>query len=97
MIIVKVLLSVTLLIVSLLGFFCTFSREKDDEYFSEMVNDGSGISTAFGLVGLLILKLSKFIFPKKWYYNVFRVISFIFAIFILAIKILIWFVDLKIM
>ncbi|KAA0835831.1 MULTISPECIES: hypothetical protein [Bacillus] len=93
MVFVKVLWTITFLTGAFAGFLRTFSKEKSDEFFSEMTADGSGIFTLFGLIGLLFAKLLKAISPKLPHDWALRCISFILALILLIMSIFIWLLD----
>ncbi|MPQ23706.1 hypothetical protein GA512_01260 [Bacillus paralicheniformis] len=93
MVFVKVLLTAAFLTGAFTGFLWAFSKEKGDEFFSEMTADGSGIFTLFGLIGLLFVKLLKGIFPKLPHGKAVRCISFILAVILLLMSIFIWLLN----
>ncbi|MCY7752234.1 hypothetical protein P8876_11275 [Bacillus haynesii] len=77
MVFVKVLLTTAFLTGAFAGFLWAFSKEKGDEFFSEMAADGSGIFTLFGLIDLLFAMC----------------VSFIPAVILLMMSVFIWLID----
>lgn len=85
---IYILIAISLILLFIAGnaFYVTFKTYEDDDDFTAGINTFTFIEFLFGV---LVLISEKF-FPKKYHIVIFKILSFIFGIFIFGLTILFW-------
>lgn len=83
---ILLLTSLVLLFVAGYAFYATFKKYEEDDDFTGGINTFTFIEF---LLGILILISEKF-FQEKYHIVIFKILSFLFGIFILGLTVLLW-------
>ena len=83
---ILLLSSLILLLVAGYAFYVTFKKYEEDDDFTRGISTFTFIEFLFGI---LILISEKF-FQEKYHIVIFKILSFLFGIFILGLTVLLW-------
>jgi hypothetical protein len=83
---ILLLISLILLFVAGYAFYVTFKKYEEDDDFTEGINTFTFIEFLFSI---LILISGKF-FQEEYHIVIFKILSFLFGIFILGLTVLLW-------
>ncbi|MFP5115192.1 hypothetical protein ACSU64_22815 [Bacillaceae bacterium C204] len=80
------IISLVLLLFAGNAFYVTFKKYEDDDDFSGGWNTLSFIEFFLGV----LLLISEKIFPKRYHIVIFKIISFLFGVFLVGLTVLFW-------
>lgn len=83
---VLLVISLILLLFAINAFYVAFKKYEDDDDFS---GGWEALSFIEFLLGILLLISEKF-FPKRHHIIIFKIISFLFGVFMLGVTALLW-------